>query len=249
MSRGFSININADAVVAHTNRLEKMHRSALPSAVRGALNGAAFDVKKNTMPKSAADAFENRSPNFFKANSRVEMARGFDIRSMKATVGFTESGLSGSNNYAVKDLEQQEYGGTIKRRALIPTDTARGGSNNKLVRPANRLSNINNVVVASRARGKSDREKFVKAAVFAGRGGYVMGEFRGQQILWRINSLERKDRKVWRFKLTPLYSYEQGRNVRVKPTGFMQKASLKSAEKIEEIFIKEAERQIERLRK
>lgn len=249
MSQNFFLNINTDAVVVHTNRLEKMHRSALPSAVRGALNGAAFDVKKNTMPDSAVDAFENRAPNFFKANSRVEPARGFDMRSMKATVGFTESGLRGANNYAVKNLEQQEQGGTIKRRSFIPTDIARGGSKNKLVRPSNRLSTIGNIVVASRARGRSDQEKFVKSAISAGRGGYVLAEFRGQHILWRINSLTRKDAKSWRFKLTPLYSYEEGRNVRVKATGFMKKASLKSAEKIEGIFIKEAERQIERLKR
>ena len=104
------LNINNDKTVIFTNTLEKLHRSALPVAIRGALNKAAFDLKQKTMPESADKAFVNRSKNFFKANSRVAMAKGFDIGSMKSVTGFTEGRLRGSNNFAVQDLEQQELG-------------------------------------------------------------------------------------------------------------------------------------------
>src|SRR5687767_16018423 len=82
------LNINSDAVVKHTNTLEKMHRSAMPLAIRNTLNSVAFDVKKNTMPASAEREFVTRAPNFFKANSRVEMARGWNVDSMQSVVGF-----------------------------------------------------------------------------------------------------------------------------------------------------------------
>jgi hypothetical protein len=142
---GLKININSDAVVAHTNRLEKMHRSALPVAIRGTLNDAAFDTKTRTMPKSA-NQFKKRSPNFFKANSKFEKAVGFDVNSMKSIVGFYENKLtSKSTNYSVKDLEQQEHGGTIKKKSLIAMRPAR--SNNKLVRPAFRLNNLNKLIL------------------------------------------------------------------------------------------------------
>ena len=47
------LNVNTDAVVALTNKLEKLHRSAFPVAVRSTLNSAAFDMKKDTILKSA----------------------------------------------------------------------------------------------------------------------------------------------------------------------------------------------------
>lgn len=248
------LNINTDAVVKHTNTLEKMHKSALPVAIRGALNKAAFDVKKDTMPRSASRTFKNRQPNFFKANSKVEMAKGFDLRSMKATVGFTDKGLNGNNNFAVKDLEQQEDGGKIKGRSFIPTDIARGGNKSRPVRPGNRMGKISNLVNSAKARGKNRYEKFVKSAMHAGVGGYVIGNFQ-KAILWRINSIKRKRIKIRGrssttiIKATPIYSFSQKRSVRVKSTNFMKKASLESASKMEDFFISEAKRQIEKLNK
>lgn len=241
------LNINCDAAVIFTNKLEKMHRSALPNAVRTALNSAAFDVKKNTMPDSSKKAFENRSANFFKANSRVDMATGFNMKSMQATVGFKEMGLKGSNNFAVKDLEQQEHGGGIKKKSFIPLATARtGGSKSKNVRPINRLSAINKIVDTKNAQGKSPGQKFIKSVAFAGVGGTVLSEYKDKTILWRVNSLKRgKDGSL---KLTALYTFKTKRDVHVKGLHFMQRASLKSAFKIERFFKEAAIKAIDKIR-
>jgi hypothetical protein len=242
------LNIDTDAVVKHTLRLERLNRSALPVAIRGALNNAAFDVKKNTMPTQAEDDFVNRTKTFFKATSRVDMARGFDIRTMKATVGFMSSGLKGNNNYAVKDLEQQEHGGDIGGKKFIPMTTARAGNNkNRLVSPRNRLGNINKIFNASKAPGKTAAVKFIKTVVFAGRGAYVLAQHKGKRILWRVNSLRRQNGK-WKFKLTPLYVENPSKQVEVTQTGFMQKASTKSAKKMDRFFIEQAEKQLNKLR-
>jgi hypothetical protein len=233
------LNINTDAVVIFTNKLEKIHRSALPVAVRASLNSAAFDVKKRTLLKETSESFTIRQKNFFKANSRVEQAQGFNMNTMRATIGMVEGGLKGGNNYAVKDLEQQERGGTIKGKAFIPLKAARvGGSDIKVVRPQNRLSAINKVVNARKTKGVSDKQKFNFAAHQAGIGGYVLAKYKAKEILWRVNSLEGK------IKLTPLYSYKEKRSVSVKPKGFMQKASMESAQLIEKFFILEAKKQI-----
>jgi hypothetical protein len=239
------LNIGAEAAVFLTNKLEKMHRSALPNAVRGALNKAAFDVKQNTMPKSARGAFVNRQPNFFKANSKVEMAKGWDVKAMKATVGFTSKGLKGPNNYAVDDLEEQERGGVIRKRSFIPTDAARGGSNSKVVRPANRLDNINRIVNANRISGRNKRESFMKAVRKAGVGGYVLGN-NSRNILYRIESI-RIVRGKTRVKKKAIYSFKENRSVKVSPTNFMRKATMESGEKINDFFVAEANRQISRL--
>jgi len=240
------LNINTDASVVFANKLEKMHRSALPVAIRGALNKAAFDVKQNTMPRTAKSSFIQRSPNFFKANSKVEMAKGFLVNDMKATVGFTSQGLKGSSNYAVKELEQQEKGGRLTNKSFRPTNIARGGSYTKLVRPANRLSAMKNIVVANRAKGVNKGQRFIKSAVHAGKGGLVLSEYNGKTILWRINSLNKT--KTGKMKLTPLYTYKKGRDVKVSKTKFMQTASLQSNKMMDSFFVKEAKRQIDKLR-
>lgn len=235
------LNINTDAVVKFTNKLEKLHKSALPVAIRGALNKAAFNVKQETLLKSADKEFIKRQPNFFKANSRVEMAQGFNLSQMKATVGMVSNGLKGGNNYAVKDLEQQEDGGTIKGKSFIPVSKARlGGSKSKAVRPINRLSNIKRIIDSRKSKGKTNKQKFVRAVREAGPGGYVLGN-KSKSILWRVDSLVKG-----KMKITPLYSYKENRSVKVLGKDFMKKASLKSASNIEHYFIEEANRQIQK---
>jgi hypothetical protein len=234
---GMMININSDAVVVFTNKLEKMSRSALPYAIRQTLNTVAFDVKKNTMPKSADNEFENRSPNFFKANSRVDMATGNDIDSMKSTVGFI------GNDQAVRDLEQQEYGGTIEARSFIPMDTARvGSSNSKKIRPANRISKVNKIIDSNTMEGKTPQQKFNHAVAKAGSGGYVIGN-NENKTLFRVESIDSSG-----YKLRALFSYKKGRTVKVSETSFMRDASIESADKMEKIFIDQATKQIERIR-
>lgn len=242
-----TLNINTDAVVTFTNKLERMHKSALPSAIRGALNKAAFDVKTKTLLANSKNIFENRQPNFFRANSKVDPANGFDLRTMKATVGMVGTSLKGSSNYAVKDLEQQELGGTIRKKAFIPLTSARiGKSKSKSVRANERLSAIKKVVNMKNANGANDKQKFVKSVLFAGVGGAVLSTYKGKEILWRVNSLNKT--KGGQFKLTALYSHKQGRSVSVRGTHFMEKSGLESAAKIEDYFIIEARRQFDKIR-
>lgn len=233
------LNINTHATVILTNRLEKMKRSALPNAVRGALNAAAFDVKQNTMPASAEAKFINRSKNFFKANSKVEKATGWNLNSMKSTVGFTP-GRGKGVDWAVKDLEEQEEGGTIEKKSFIATNIARGGSASKNVRPSNRLSSVKSIVNSNTIAGKSPSQKFRYAAAKAGPGGFVLGN-NSKKILWRITSI-----RAGVIKKSPIYSYKSGRSVSVKATRFMEKASLESAGKMEQFYNKEAKRQFDR---
>lgn len=244
------LNINSDAVVAHTNTLEKMHRSALPSAIRGTLNDLARDVKTNTMPKSATAEFVNRDKNFFKANSRYEKAVGFSVNSMVSTVGFIEGSLRGGNNFAVRDLEEQEHGGEIGGKSFIPTNESRSGkSPSKLVRTNARLSKIKSIANRRDANGKGWAQKMIKSAVHVGIGGFVLSESVGKGgALFRIKSIKRISGNT-RFTAEKLYTFKKGRSIQVKPTHFMRTASLQSIDKGNDFFIKQATKQIERLRK
>jgi hypothetical protein len=72
------------------------------------------------MPVTSHKHFINRKPNFFKANSKVIMAQGYDIKTMRATVGFTPTNAK-YNNFAVNELEQQEHSGTISTQNICAT--------------------------------------------------------------------------------------------------------------------------------
>lgn len=254
------LNVNTKALAHHANRLEEIHRSAMPVAIRNTLNSAAFDVKKNTMPASANDTFINRRPNFFKANSKVAMAQGLNVTSMKATVGFTSLG----NNKAVDELKQQEHGGQIGGRAFIPMSTARVGANwNRNVRADFRMQTIANkdVIDANKVRFKGHYRKksqrFVRAAIKAfelhGPNALVMGNLNpnsGMKTLSAIKSVTiDKSKGTVKIKRTPLYSYIKGRKVKIAGTNFMKRASLETGLKMEKYFIEHAEKQLAKYKK
>jgi len=243
------LNINTNELVRFTAKLERINRSALPVAVRSALNKAAFDVKGNTMPAGAKEVFIQRKPTFFKANSKVAPATGFSIESMKATVGFLPKS---GNDKSVDDLKQQEEGGAIHGRSFIPLAKARtGGSWNRNVKAGARISDIRKRIVdANKASGASDKEKYIKSAIHAGKGGFVIGtgkNSKGNRTLFSIRSIIRK-KGMTIVNSVALFSVKGGREVRPGATHFMEKASLKSARGMDQYFINEAKKQIDKIR-
>lgn len=223
-----NINIDNDAFVYFTDKLESLSKSTMTKAVRGTLNGLAFDVKKNTMPDEAGKAFVGRQKNFFKVSSRVNLARGSSIEQMESQVGFIKLGDSD----AVENLEKQEHGGKIDSRSYIPTNLSRiSKSNRKNVSRKNRIGTIKHIV---KAKTKKD---FVRSVHSAGKDGFVLY----RNMLFRVNSIRGR-----KFRLTAVHSFKKGRTVRVSATHFMQKATEKTTTKGPEIFKKEAEFRFER---
>lgn len=245
-----NININTNAVVRYADTLERLSRSALPIAVRQTLNSAAFDVKQKTMPDSADNAFIRRQPNFFKANSKVTPANGFNIHSMKAIVGFIP--LSGTNK-AIDDLEQQEKGGDISGRSLIPLKGSRvAHSWKKNVRKGWKISDIGNRISDSKkSAGRNNPERYIRSAIHAGKGGFVIGTKKtagGNRILFAIRSIIRRNNNTI-VKSVPIYAVKRNRKVNPPATHFMQRASTKSAGSMEKNFIKHAQKQIAKYRR
>ena len=243
----FSIDTKASKDFAA--KLQQMKASAFPNAVRETLSKAALNVKQKTMPISAKKAFTERQKNFFKANSKVDFAKGKDIKTMQSEVGFISEKLKGNSNYAVKDLEAQEHGGQIQKKSFIPLDTARSGkSKSKLVQRKNILNNIKSIVRANPREKRGKKQAWVRAAIMAkklfGQEAYVLGNMRnGKQTLSRINSISKIGRKI-SINRTPLYSFEKGRSVKASGTGFMKRASFETQSNMEQIFIQEAQKQL-----
>jgi len=260
------LHLNTDKVKDFTKKLKSVHKSALPVAVRQTLNDAAFNVKQDTMPKSADQAFKKREPNFFKANSKVNMAEGFDINKMQSAIGFFENKLRNkATNYAVQELEQQENKGKIEHKTFIPTDQARvGGTSAGLVKNNARISKIRDVeIIRASQNGKTRsgrpmnvataKQRFVRAAIMAkklyGSEAYVLGNksSKGSRTLSIINNITfNRNSRTLKINRTPLYSVVKGRSVEVKATGFMKRASFETAMTMDEMYIKRAQ---ERLKK
>lgn len=244
----FSIDTRASKEFAA--KLQQMKASAFPNAVRETLSAAAKQVKQKTMPAAANKAFTDRTKNFFKANSKVDFAKGKDIKTMSSTVGFISEKLKGNSNYAVKDLEAQENGGQITNRSFMPLDSARmSGSRGRTVVNKNRLENIKRVFKVRIKAGVNKKQAWLKTAIAAKKlapnNALVLGNenSKGNRTLSRINSIEKIGGKVVINK-TALYSFRKGNNVRPKATGFMQKASIESQSNMEQIFIVEAQKQL-----
>lgn len=244
------LDVDMSAVNSFTMKLKVLHKSAFPAAVMSTLNSAAFDVKTNEMQKSADANFVKRSPNFFKANSSVKKADGFNVNQMKSTVGMMRHKLRGPNNYAVDDLEEQEAGGDIGHKSFIAMSTGRIGKNpNKLVATKNRLNSIDNLIDGRKGAVKTRKGRFMNAFVKSKPGDFIIGETTAKKtIVWRINSIS-TNRKTKHLDLSPIYDYSKGRSIKVKGTHFMKTASLKSADKLNFFYKLAAQKQIDRLSK
>ena len=233
-------DVNMDEAVRWTNKLERLPRSAFPNAVRGTLNSLAFDVKKNSMPLMVSREFINRDPNFFRVSSHVNMAYGYNADGMYSEIGFDKNRLR--NPDAAEELNQQEHGGMIGNRTLIPTDAARTGkSRRRQVARRNRIRNLRNVVRVSDSSGKTDGQRFIQTVIVAGKGGHVLTA----TSIFRVDRITGKSGS-WKFKTTKLYSVKRNRSVKIESTKFMSRAASRTSKKTFKIFESEANRQIDR---
>jgi len=244
-------NINASEIVKHTNRLERISKNAMPNAVRNTLNQVALLHKKKTLEYQAKKTFDVKAKNFFKANSKVDFAKGKVLSSMESVMGMKTIRKKGQNDYAVENLEKQEFGGRTPKRSFIPVSKSKGGkakTGKGMIRPRARISQITNLVNAKNAKGKNDKEKFVKSVIHAGKGGHVLAEFKGRSFMWKVVNFTRDKTGKWKFKLDKLYSFKEGRQAKQKATPFIKPSSNLAMKKVNDIYIKNANEQINRIR-
>lgn len=118
-----TFNINNAEVVKLTNKLEKLHRSAMPVAARQTLNDAAFETRRGLI-KQFKKNFIIRNRTFISAHAGVNKSSNtFNLEQMKS-----EAGVIHGKTKAGDLLEKQEVGGNIQR-ARIPSKNVRFGNN------------------------------------------------------------------------------------------------------------------------
>ncbi len=244
--------IDTSAIEKHSKRLIEMSRSAFPIATRKTLNKAAFDTKQVTMPKEA-DIFIHRKPTFFKANSNVSMAQGFDIHSMVSEVGFVPK--PNDTSHSVEDLEQQDSGGEIKGRAFVGLAKSRtnGWQSNvktkwRLEKTRKSMVNPKDLNYIQKKRNFVNigaKEQFVISAIFAYKNKNILlntSHSAGLQVtnIKKVNGRLKVDYKK-------LYSVKKGRKIHPKATHFMERAALDSQKEMEKNFIKFADEALNKI--
>jgi hypothetical protein len=239
-----SINVNTSELIRYTDRLNRLHRSAFPLAVRQTLNDAAFDVKNRTLLRSADKNFTNRSPNFFKRFSKVEKAQGFSIDRMSAVVGMHHNGVNSAKT-AIENMETQESGGTIKKGAAYLKD-ARGGNNRRAVAKRNYFRSGKMLTGASRRR--SAKSQFI-ANAFASKkyGAKFSIKTNSGRYLIQVTSIRRTKNGDIKIKSRNLMKDRSMKPVNIKATHFASEAARSTITKMESFYVRNAQKQIARV--
>ncbi len=241
-----ALDVNNDEVVNFTNKLEKLHKSDYPIAVRGTLNDLAFDVKQKSLLRKVNKTFVTRSPGFFKKYSGVEKATGFEVNKMHSKVGIVPG-----NNIAAKNLEKQEKGGMVPKRSYIYMNQARvSRSHRKRVRKGNYLNDKNKVKGAPSVSRRSRASNFVAAAIVGLKfNKFVLHDTSTSKTAYLIKSIsltgKGRKRKA-NIRTVPIADYEYNRAVQLKPMPFLLPASKESLKNAGKYYIKNAEKRFKK---
>jgi hypothetical protein len=242
-----TFNVNNDSVIALTANLERLNRSAFPSAVRNTLNKGAFETKKE-IPKTAQRKFVTRQSSFFRKFSIVDKANGFDVNKMISTVGIDGSKIS----EIADNLESQEFGGMVSGKKLIPHDDARvSKSQNKRVQNQNHLKNkkIHDATAAFKSHKGTRKSKFISAVMSTAKSGekYMMIKAGSTGMVYEVTAISQniKSKKV-NFKIKKLYSVRSAKTHNVKSSGFMLESVKIVSKNLDKYFVENAEFQFKK---
>ncbi len=211
------LDVNTDSSIQLTAKLEKLHRSAFPSAVRNTLNQAAFESKKN-VPIYASKNFTIRQKNLFNRMTIVNKANGFNVNQMVSKVG-----IDGGKKSLSDGLEKQETGGNIKGRKLLSHDMARvSNSSAKKVKAKNYLSKVSNIG-SSKKRVKGSKYFRIK---------------KGEK--------ETVFERVSKNKIIPVFNVRKTNITHVKSSPFIYPSAVMASKRMDVIYQKQAEFQFKK---
>lgn len=211
------LDVNTDSAIQLTAKLEKLSKSAFPSAVRSTLNDAAFEAKK-ILPKKANQNFTVRQRNLFTRFSRVEKATGFNVNTMASKIG-----LDGNSQPKLTDgLAKQETGGSLTGRKLTPHNMGRvSGSYGKKLKAKHQFKNIGKI---------GTKNKRVKGAK------YFLIENGNKQTVF-----ENRGKKI-----VPIYNQRNTKTTRLKSKPFIKPSAIEASKSMDRFYFKNASYQFKK---
>lgn len=245
---GTVFDVNAGAVVKYSAKLDRISKRALPRVVRNTLNDMARHTKQKTLISETNKEFTNRNKTFFKRFSRFEPAKMGNINDMQSTVGMVDNDR-GKRDQAGRNLKEQQVGGRIGGRTLVPVDQARiRGKNERNIRKINRLDKIKVRFDTKQARTTKPKQRLIQSSIYAlkkyGQEAVIKHtRSTGKTFLLRVRR-GGKDIKTRDFNIGVefLYSVKKGRHIRIdEPVPFTQNAALITQKQLaNRLFIKHA---------
>lgn len=234
----FQLNVNTDAAIILTAKLERMHRSAMPSAIRSTLNDAAFTMKKKEILDSAKINMKVKNPAFFKRFTGLKRANGFNVNSMYSEVGFLDRGQKSAIKAINKGMESNEFGGQDNDGGMYIGKSRNGKG---LVRRSARFDKAKVLKTKSKsniarmyASEKSQKQVFINTS---------KGRF-----LVQVKSFERGiNGSGPNIKLDFLMRHRKKYIAKAKATHFNKEAALKTQNQMDNFYKKNAEYQFAKI--
>lgn len=233
------LSVKSKPILDFSYKLSKMHRSALPNAVRFTLNDVAKEVKKTTLLEESKKQFQVRKPTFFKKFSAWEGASGYDTNRMQSKVGMIKG--NDSKSTASTQIGAQQFAGKVPKKAILPAENMRNGKG--LVKPSYKRERKKKPIIAG--KGKEFNESFHEAKK---QNRPLLIEKNGKGVIAKAGMVLK--RKINPLKLKIIASYEKGREINLKDKKpFVNNAATKSSKNMNSYFIKNANKQIEKFSK
>lgn len=240
-------NVNTDATIALTARLERLNKSAFPSAVRSTLNDGAFEMKKKNILDSAKKNMEVRNPSFFRKFTGVKRAGGFDVKSMYAEVGFKNTDPNPiKGKKAIEGMESNEVGGSDNTGAMYLPKARTSNNRNRLVRKKARFDK-SKIAKGTSSKIKTKKLDFVGNAYvsFKEKAPTFIETSKGK-FLVQVTKFS-SDHKKLNIKMDFLMRSRKQHAAKAKATHFVKEGALKTAKQIEGLYKKNAEYQFSKI--
>ena len=247
----FQFNVNTDASIILTAKLERLNKIAFPAAVRSSLSDCAFYMKKEGIYLSAKKNLTIRTKTVYKKFTGVEKARfNKNIEQMKATVGFIpKDGVKGSK--VPQGMESSEFGGTDKEGLMYLSASRAYKNSKKLVKKSNRYDQT------TRAQGhkKRIRTNGGKSSVMAMMASWQEGKpvfikaKSGVKYLVKVNSVFDMSTGKRDFKVDFLMRSRDKKPSKSKATHFVKEAALSTQKLMEDFYAKNAQFQFDKVLK
>lgn len=244
-----AFNVNTDAVIALTAKLERLNKSAFPSAVRSTLNDGAFEMKKKNILDSAKKNMEVRNPSFFRKFTGVKRASGFKVNSMYSEVGFKNTDPNPiKGKKAIEGMEHNEVGGSDNTGAMYMAKSRTSNSRSRLVRKKGRFNKANLIKGRVRTKKRVSNTMNLISSYEEKKPTFVetsKGKFLVQVTDIRYNMGTKKHD----FKVDWLMRGRKKNVAHAKATHFVKESAITTSKKMDEFYLRNATYQFQKVLK
>jgi len=238
------LNYKGDALIDFSHKLSKLHRAALPNAVRFTLTDVAKDVKFRTLKKHANLQFDVKKQSFFRL-SAYKSASGVNISKMSSIAGMIKS--QDSKSTASTEIGQQQFAGVVHNKSYMAKVkgeeskgvTSRGLSNKKYKDARNKTPIIAEKGKMFFPNAKKAKETKRPLLVKKGKKGYLV----------KVSKIRKAKGNKYRKEVVTqiIGGFRAGRKIDLKKNKpFVNNAAIESGGLLNAKFIKNAEKQIQR---